>query len=62
MSPHEVIGTVPENSTTFRTQADEHDDHEEALQNLRTGKYEDWPNEAAVSQILRAILSSKNFH
>ncbi|EGO54947.1 hypothetical protein NEUTE1DRAFT_147619 [Neurospora tetrasperma FGSC 2508] len=47
MSPHEVIGTVPGNSTTFRTQADEHDDHEEALQNLRTGKYEDWPNEAA---------------
>ncbi|KAK3347308.1 carotenoid oxygenase [Neurospora tetraspora] len=47
MSPHEVNGTVPENSTTFRTQADEHADHEASLQSLRTGKYEDWPNEAA---------------
>ncbi|KAK1779537.1 carotenoid oxygenase [Copromyces sp. CBS 386.78] len=47
MSPQEVNGAVPEKSTTFRTQADEHADHEETLQNLRTGKYDDWPNEAA---------------
>lgn len=46
MSPQEVNGTVPK-STTFRTQADEQADHEQTLQNLRTGKYEDWPNEAA---------------
>ncbi|CCC05313.1 hypothetical protein SMACR_08627 [Sordaria macrospora] len=47
MSPQEVNDTVSERSTTFRTQADEQADHEETLQNLRTGKYDDWPNEAA---------------
>lgn len=61
MSPQEVNGVVPEKSTTFRTQADEQADHEQTLQNLRTGKYEDWPNEAAVSQLLVASLSPRIF-
>lgn len=61
MSRQEVNDTVSERSTTFRTQADEQADHEETLQNLRTGKYDDWPNEAAVSQTLVASLS-KLFH